>query len=128
MKKLSAILALVLALSKPSYAEIIECQFTSWEGGTKGGIAESWVGARFRVDTEKNVLQIGSKTGWYAPYDIKKVRTSKEFTTYSVTTSLKNDKGGNHVVRYSYRIYNDGRATGRMRQDRFLPLTASGTC
>ena len=121
---LSASLALSAQLAA---AATMDCEMNNFSGAKKD-IVVSWVGTKFVIDTKTNKAQMGNDKGWFKPLDITKVQKTDKFTAYIAYKLLPDAKGKHHNVRYSFRVYENGKGQVHMSQHQYRPLIGKGTC
>ncbi|MEM0978455.1 MAG: hypothetical protein AAGJ34_13045 [Pseudomonadota bacterium] len=91
-------------------------------------LAAGWLGTRFEIDMAKNTLRIGTYDGWYDPIEIDDVKSNNRFTAYIAYSIKRTVKDEIYRLRFSYRVYEDGRARAEMSQPRYVTLTGHGEC
>ena len=135
LAKITAVLILSLSAAL-SMAEKITCTHDDLSefgakttaSASKREIVISWLGEKVTLDTEKQTLQRSTSEGAWDPVSLSKIQKTKNFTTYSAHVLTNNASGTPHNVTYSLRIYSDDTSEFSMRQHRYKPLKAKGTC
>lgn len=135
LAKITAVLILSLSAA-PSMAEKITCTHDDLSefgakttaSASKREIVISWLGEKVTLDTEKQTLQRSTSEGAWDPVSLSKIQKTKNFTTYSAHVLTNNASGTPHNVTYSLRIYSNDTSEFSMRQHRYKPLKAKGTC
>lgn len=135
LAKITAVLIVSLSAA-PSMAEKITCTHSDLSeygakttaSATKREIVISWLGEKVTLDTEKQTLQTSTSEGAWDPVSLSKIQKTKNFTTYSAHVSTTDGNGTPRNITYSLRIYADDTSEFSMRQHRYKPLKAKGTC
>mgnify|MGYP001074444506 CR=1 FL=1 len=129
-KLLYSALAVVLISPTTSFAKDYTCVFSSWKGATDEDASISWVGTSFIASYQANsssgkIKKVFPKesTGWIAA----KALHTKKFTTLKYQSKRWDDKSRvEHMRRFSFRIYNNGKCQATVATNGFTPVIASG--
>ena len=129
-KLLYSALAVVLMSPTALFAKDYTCVFSSWKGATDEDASISWVGTSFIASYQDNsssgkIKKVfpNESTGWIAT---KAIHT-KKFTTLKYQTKRWDDKSRiEHMRRFSFRIYNNGKCQATVSTNGFTPVIAEG--
>lgn len=126
LKSFFATIVVALSVSQAASAETAECVFDKWRGDKKA-VVQNWVGTGFvrevKGDTV-NLYPVYGDTAFKA--DLYGIKENQKFTTYSFNLHERPAPGYMQNVRFSYRLYNNGKCEGFLRSRGFVDLTASG--
>lgn len=121
----AATVLLTTATATAATAESVECAYNSWRGTETDSDAIAWVGSGFLADTASAVIQVRVPDGFYDPEQAEVVN-SDNFTGFVFYKTEQVDDGSTYRVRYSFRLYSSGKCEGRVDQEGYEPIVASG--
>jgi uncharacterized protein (DUF1684 family) len=126
MRKFLSILfvAFLSGYSTMAMSATVSCKFDSWRGADTNEIAISWVGLGFVADTNKAIVEIRFSDG-SSTEKVKVVRTDR-FVGFVFYKDEEASDGTKHKNRYSYRLYNTGKCEGRVDEEGYQPVFATG--
>ncbi|MCB1338638.1 MAG: hypothetical protein KDK10_14695 [Maritimibacter sp.] len=125
--KLAVLATVAFAFAAPAKADIVDCTWDYWGGGTRK-VAVSWLGTKARLDTTRKIIGLGYDDGWAKPRAIEQISNAGAFTAYIYNIVEKDVANNTYKVRMSMRIYPDGRGELIQTQDGYVPMSARGTC
>ena len=126
MKRLLGAFLMVVMSTISASAEVLICTYTDSKGGALTGVTTSWLGRKFALDTERNLVQRQWSDGQEKPVKVDKIIKAPRFKTYKVDRRMKDVQGNESNISYSFRIYEDGRCSARWQEQGYRDMIADG--
>jgi hypothetical protein len=118
------IVAFMGGYSTMAVSATVSCKFDTWRGADTNEISISWVGLGFVADTNKGTVEVRFSDG-SSTENTKIVKTDR-FTGFVYYKIEESSTGTKHKNRYSYRLYNTGKCEGRVDEEGYQPVFATG--